>query len=141
MSTGIAHLALTAKDMEKSLDFYTRVLGLKKAFELAHPRTGAPWIIYLHLGGRQFIELFYNATKDNPWNDTLQGFNHLCIEVDDIQKTVKHIEDSGYKVDRGPSQGADFNWQAWITDPDGIRIELMQISPESPQGKIIAAAK
>jgi lactoylglutathione lyase len=137
MITGLAHIAITVKDMEKSLDFYTRVLGFKKAFELPEPKTGAPWIVYLHLAGRQFVELFYNGTKDNPWEPALRGFNHLCLEVDDMQATMKHIEASGYKIDRPAKEGPDFNWQSWLTDPDGIRIELMQISPKSPQGKLI----
>jgi lactoylglutathione lyase len=137
MITGITHLALTVKDMEKSLDFYTRGLGYQKAFELPEPRTGAPWIVYLKAGS-QFIELFYNATDDNPWKPRLRGFNHIALQVDDIQTTVKSIEAAGIKMDQAPKQGADKNWQAWLTDPDGVRIELMQLDPESPQGKLIA---
>jgi len=120
--------------MEKSLDFYIRVLGFKKAFSLAHPETGAPWIEYLQ-AGNQFVELFYNGTEDNPWRSSLRGFNHLCLMVDDIHSMLKKIEEAGYPMDRGVSEGKDKNLQAWLTDPDGLRIELMQISPQSPQGK------
>ena len=140
MLTGIAHLALTVKNMEQSVDFYCRVLGFKRAFELAHPKTGAPWIVYLHLADRQFVELFYDGTVDNPWTSALRGVNHLCFEVDDIHKTAAQIKETGYKVDREPELGVDNNWQCWVTDPDGVRIELMQISPDSPHGKVIAAA-
>jgi len=55
--TAIAHLAVTVKDMKKSLDFYTRVLGFKKAFEIPEPETGKPWIEYLYVGNKQFVEL------------------------------------------------------------------------------------
>ena len=134
MITGIAHLALTAKDMEKSLDFYIRVLGFKKAFSLAHPETGAPWIEYLQVG-TQFIELFYNRNEENPWKSSLRGFNHLCLLVDDIYSIVKGIEEANYPMDSGVREGSDKNLQAWLKDPDGVRVELMQISPESPQGK------
>jgi lactoylglutathione lyase len=138
MLTGITHLALTVKDMEKAKDFYCRVLGLRKAFELTEPDTGAPWIVYLHLDKNQFVELFYNGTTDNPWNPSLRGFNHICFEVDDIQKTAEQIEKAGYKLDKQPKKGVDNNWQCWVTDPDGVRIELMQISPDSPHGKTAA---
>ncbi|GHV43158.1 lactoylglutathione lyase [Spirochaetia bacterium] len=138
MLTGITHLALTVKDMEKAVDFYCRVLGLKKVFELPEPKTGAPWIVYLHLDKKQFVELFYNGTTDNPWNSSLRGFNHICFEVDDINRIAAHIKESGYKLDTEPKLGVDKNWQAWVTDPDGVRIELMQISPDSPHGKIAA---
>ncbi|GHV90747.1 lactoylglutathione lyase [Spirochaetia bacterium] len=138
MVTGIAHLAITVKDMEKSLDFYTRILGFKKAFEMPNRSTGEPWIVYLHIKKNQFLELFYHGERDNPWDASLRGFNHICLEIDDIQGMVKHIEDSGWKIDQALKQGGDKNLQAWISDPDGVRIELMQISPESPQGKIAA---
>lgn len=136
--TGIAHIAITVKDMEKSLDFYTRVLGFKKAFEIPEPETGDPWIEYLYVGGGQFVELFYGGAKDNPWNGDLRGFNHLCLEVDDIHSVVERIKKEGVEItDNGPKQGCDYNWQAWIKDPDGIRIEFMQIDKQSPHYKTI----
>jgi lactoylglutathione lyase len=138
MLTGITHLALTVKNMDAAVDFYCRVLGFKKAFELAEPKTGAPWIVYLHLDKKQFVELFYKGTVDSPWESSHRGFNHICFEVDDIQKTAAGIKSSGYKLDREPSLGVDKNWQSWVTDPDGVRIELMQISPDSPHGKVAA---
>jgi lactoylglutathione lyase len=135
--TGIAHLAVTCKDMEKSLDFYTRVLGFKKVFEIPDPKTGAPWINYLYISDGQFVELFYNGKKDNPFSDDLRGFNHICLCVDDIFAVCDHVKKAGYKLDVEPNQGVDFNYQAWLTDPDGIRVELMQIDPKSPHYKAI----
>jgi lactoylglutathione lyase len=93
--TGIAHVAVTVKDMEKSLDFYTRVLGFKRAFTIPDPQTGNPWIEYLYIGNGQFIELFYGGAKDNPWSGELRGFNHLCVQVDDIHSAVAHIKKEG----------------------------------------------
>jgi lactoylglutathione lyase len=135
--TGIAHLAVTVKDMDKALDFYTRVLGFKKAFEIPNPKDGKPWIVYLHLAGNQFIELFYGGTEDNPFADEKRGFNHICLEVDDIFKVCDDIKAKGFKLDVEPNQGVDYNYQAWLKDPDGIRVELMQIDPKSPHYKAI----
>jgi lactoylglutathione lyase len=134
MSTisAIAHIAITVKDMEKSLDFYTRVLGFKKAFEIPEPGTGKPWIQYLYIGNGQFAELFYGGAKDNPWSGDMRGFNHICLQVDDLQAAVERIKKEGGEITDGPKQGLDFNWQAWIKDPDGIRVELMQIDKKSP---------
>jgi len=137
MLTGITHLALTVKDMDKAVDFYCRLLGFVKAFEINEPNTGAPWIVYLHLAKNQFVELFYNGSVDNPWKSSIRGFNHICFEVDDIQKIAAKIKSEGYCLDKEPKLGADKNWQCWVTDPDGVRIELMQISPDSPHGKFI----
>jgi len=133
--TGIAHIAVTVRDMEKSLDFYTRVLGFKKAFSISEPKTGEPWIEYLYMGNGQFVELFYGGTKDNPWNEELRGFNHICLQVDDIQSVVERVSKEGVEITDDLKQGVDYNWQAWIKDPDGIRIEFMQIDERSPHYK------
>ena len=44
-------------------------------------------------------------------------------------------KDAGFAVDVEPNQGVDYNWQAWVTDPNGVRIELMKIDPKSPHAK------
>jgi lactoylglutathione lyase len=135
--TGIAHIAITVKDMEKSLDFYTRALGFKKAFSIPEPKTGEPWIEYLFVGNGQFVELFYGGKKDNPWSGELRGFNHICLQVDDIHGVVERVKKEGVEIKASPMQGSDFNWQAWVEDPDGIRVEFMQIDEKSPQSKAI----
>ena len=133
MITGIAHAAVTVKDMPESVRFYTQALGCREAFVFQHPETGEPWIVYLNVSPGQFIELFYGGTEEQSWHDILMGFNHLCLEVDDIHAAVQKIRDAGYPIDIEPQQGLDHNWQAWTRDPNGIRIELMQIMPDSPQ--------
>ena len=135
MITRITHGAITVKDMALSLKFYTEAMGFKKVFEIPEPKTGAPWIVYLNVCPGQFIELFYDGTVDNPWRSELIGFNHFCFEVDDIYAATQQVKDAGFTMDVEPNQGADYNWQAWVTDPNGVRIELMQIDPKSPQAK------
>ena len=61
MMKGIAHAAFNVSDMERALRFYRETFGFEKAFELKHPETGEPWIVYVHAGGNQFIELFYGG--------------------------------------------------------------------------------
>jgi catechol 2,3-dioxygenase-like lactoylglutathione lyase family enzyme len=135
MITGLAHAAVTVKDMAESIRFYTEALGFKHAFDFQHPVTGEPWIVYLNISHGQFIELFYGGEEDCPWHDSLTGFNHLCLGTDDIFAAVQKVRDAGYTIDSEPVQGLDHNWQAWTKDPNGIRIELMQIMPDSPQSK------
>ena len=133
MITNIAHNAVTVADMEASLRFYTEGLGFRKAFEIPNPDTGEPWIVYLNICPGQFLELFYGGTEQNPWRNEHIGFNHFCFEVDDIHTAVEQVRQAGYPIDIEPKQGADLNWQAWVTDPNGVRIELMKIDPNSPQ--------
>ena len=77
MITGLAHAAVTVKDMAESLRFYTEALGFQRAFDIRHPVTDEPWIVYLNISHGQFLELFYGGTEDCPWRDSLIGFNHL----------------------------------------------------------------
>jgi catechol 2,3-dioxygenase-like lactoylglutathione lyase family enzyme len=132
---GINHLAITVKNMEESLDFYTRVLGFKRVFDIDNPKDGKPWIVYLLVYEGQFVELFYGGETPNPWNSKLIGFNHICFLVDDVHAVAKRIKDAGWKLDAEPSMACDNNWQCWVSDPNGIRIEMMKISPDSPHAK------
>jgi len=141
MLTGIAHAAFNVKDMEKTIAFYENSLGFKKAFDIARPENGQPWIVYMYGAKDQFVELFYGGEKENPYKDENMGFNHLCLAVDDIQAAWKKIVESNAPQDDAPKQGADFNWQCWTHDPNGVKIELMQLDPRSPQMQFIKNLK
>ena len=67
---GIAHAAFNVSDMERALRFYRETFGFEKAFELKHPETGEPWIVYVHAGGNQFIELFYGGVNPQKYHTT-----------------------------------------------------------------------
>lgn len=131
MITGIGHGAYGVADMERSLGFYCGGLGLREAFRLYND-DGETWIVYLHIGGPDFIELFPDPrVQGGPV--PAGSYRHLCLMVDDITATLAALAARGVHADRPPARGKDHNWQAWLTDPDGNRIELMQIAPESPQ--------
>lgn len=131
----ITHLAVDTIDMEESLKFYKEVFGFEKAFEIAHPETGAPWIVYLQIAKGQFLELFYTDPDKKRMGSTEVGFSHICFCVDSIEETAKHIQDLGYTLDILPCRGCDNNLQAWVRDPNGVRIEMMEISPDSPHAR------
>ncbi|MDO4274545.1 MAG: VOC family protein [Eubacteriales bacterium] len=128
----LTHVAITTKNMEETLKFYKEVLGFEKVFELANPDTKEPWIVYVQVCAGQFLELFYGGSRNHTQAEGEIGVNHLCFEVDDVEKTAKHITDLGYQLDILPCVGCDNNLQTWVRDPNGIRIELMQVSPDSP---------
>jgi lactoylglutathione lyase len=119
--------------MEKSLDFYCNVLGLSRVFDLSH--GDKPWIIYLKVCGGQFIELFYTGPEETVEQANSASYTHLCLEVFDIHEACESIKSKGYPLTSEPVQGIDLNMQAWVADPDGNRIELMQINENSPQAK------
>ncbi|MCR4584499.1 MAG: VOC family protein [Lachnospiraceae bacterium] len=137
MVKGIGHAAFNVKDMGRSIAFYENTMGFKKAFSIKRPETGEPWIEYIYAGGDQFIELFYGGTNEIPYSDENIGFFHMCVEVDDILEAWKRIVDTDAPQDDAPKQGVDFNWQCWTHDPDGNKIELMQLSEDGPQMKFV----
>jgi catechol 2,3-dioxygenase-like lactoylglutathione lyase family enzyme len=125
-------LAYNVGNMESSLAFYCGVLGFQKAFEI-HKEDGSPWIVYIKVCPGQFIELFYGG--ENKLEPPVKpiGFHHLCLEVEDIQQIATHLNAKGMTLDVEPKQGRDTNWQCWAKDPDGNRIEFMQLIPGAPQ--------
>jgi catechol 2,3-dioxygenase-like lactoylglutathione lyase family enzyme len=134
MIKGIAHTAYNVLNMEDSLYFYCDVLGFKKAFDL-NDEEGNPWIVYLKIKEGQFIELFYGDSKKVKENLEPSSYSHLCLEVDDIYEIAERLEKMNVKLDVKPNRGKDLNYQCWTKDPDGNRIEFMQMDPNSPQNK------
>ncbi len=131
----IGHVAIRVKDIKKSLDFYVNKLGLAEMFRLN--RDGKLWIVYLRLTDTQFIELFPDAVGDRAPKEDTVGLNHVCLECDDIDLVLKQIAAKGIPLFRPKKLGADNNYQAWIEDPDGNRIELMQMGKGSMQEEAI----
>ncbi|MGD9711572.1 MAG: VOC family protein [Thermomicrobiales bacterium] len=129
MITDLAHVAFAVRDVDVSLAFYDQ-LGVHEAFRL-HRDDGTLMLVYLHVGGDRFIELFPGGPA--PDLDRRQSFMHICLRSDDIHADVERLRDAGVPIVKEVKEGLDHNLQAWIADPDGNKIELMQLSEESPQ--------
>jgi lactoylglutathione lyase len=127
----IGHVAISVRDIDRSLDFYVRQLGFAEMFRLE--REGRLWIVYLRVTDTQFVELFPDATGERAPPFAAVGFNHLCLEVDDMTAALEELTGRGVKLTQQRKTGVDHNDQAWIEDPDGNRIELMQLSPKALQ--------
>ena len=128
MITGLAHTCFTVSDLDRAIAFYRDGLGLKEAFDFIN-ENGKRFGVYLHVGGRNFIELFVGELGERV---DKQSYKHMCLEVDDIETTVEALRARGVEV--SPiKMGSDHSYQAWITDPDGNRIELHHYTPESKQ--------
>jgi len=130
--TDLAHTALACADLDASIEFYGK-LGLNEAFRLTRD-DGSTMLVYLHVAGDRFIELFPGGPDAGSRADKVAvSFRHLCLMTDDIVADVEQLRGKGVSIDREISIGRDSNKQAWISDPDGNPIELMQISAISPQ--------
>ncbi|MCI0397971.1 MAG: VOC family protein [Chloroflexi bacterium] len=137
MITDLGHTAFATHDLERSLAFYTR-LGLQEAFRLHHP-DGSLMLVYLHVAGDRFIEIFPGGPPPDP--NRRGSFMHLCLLTDNLHSTVEQLRQAGVEIEQEPKRGLDHNWQAWIRDPDGNAIELMQLVEESPQRQVARASE
>lgn len=136
MYKGLGHYAVRASDIEKSLAFYKDVLGFEEAFR-QDDVNGNPWIIYLSIVPGQFIELFMSGTEAQDWSDKVIGFTHICLETDDVEKTLEILRANGAPIDREIAFGRSGAKQFWTHDPDGIPIEIMELPPSSKQAQAI----
>ena len=132
----ITHVAIRVKDVARTLEFYVGKLGFAEMMRL--DRDGRLWLVYLRITDDQYLEVFPEGEGDAAPGADAVGYDHMCLAVADIDRAVRELEAAGIPLYRPKTQGADGNWQAWIVDPDGHRIELMQMSPDSLQAKAIA---
>ncbi|MGQ9631941.1 MAG: VOC family protein [bacterium] len=134
MITGIGHAAFRVRDLEKSLSFYTKVMGFPEAFRL-NDDAGNLILVYLKVGEGGFIELFPGGKTSVELPRDHIGYCHLCLTVDDIRKTLKELKSRGLPIEGEAKRGKDGNYQYWVEDPDGNPIELMQIMADSLQAQ------
>ena len=128
MLKALAHACYVVRDLDVSIGFYEK-LGCTRAFDFIND-AGERFGVYLHVGGRSFIELFVGSAEAPAEG---QSYKHICLEVDDVQEAVPALRAQGLEV-TGATLGSDHSWQAWLADPDGNRIELHGYTAESKQG-------
>jgi glyoxylase I family protein len=112
--------------LEKSTDFYSRVLDLPVKFRFH--KDGSFFGAYFEAGNRTYVEVF-QSSDDLPDRSHIV---HFCLEVDDLESAVSDLRAKGFEVS-DPKLGADESWQAWIADPDGVNIELHEYTERSSQ--------
>lgn len=123
----ILHTMLRVGDLDKSLDFYTQVLGMKLLRRKDYPdgKFTLAFVGYQDEANGTVLELTHNW--DTKEYDLGQGFGHIAIEVDDAYQACTETKKRGGKVVReaGPMKhGATVI--AFIEDPDGYKIEFIQ---------------
>jgi lactoylglutathione lyase len=130
--TGLGHVAIKVRDIDRTLAFYTGVLGMREMMRI-NKDDGTLWIVYLRITDTQFLEVFPGAETERApgWNSN--GLNHICLTFNDLEAVVRELTSRGVKFIIQLKTGADRNRQAWIEDPDGNRIELMQMMPNAMQ--------
>lgn len=125
----ILHTMLRVGNMTRSIDFYTKVLGMNLLRTTERPEQKYS-LAFVGFGkgnvdGQSEIELTYNHGVDSY--DLGTAYGHIAISVPDAYAACEKIRASGGYVTReaGPVMGGD-TIIAFVTDPDGYKIELIQ---------------
>lgn len=120
------HTMIRVGDLQKSIDFYTNVLGMKLLRQKDYPdgKFTLAFVGYGDESDNTVIELTHNWDTDSY--DMGNGFGHLAIEVADVYKATDEIRQRGGKIirDAGP-MNAGTTIIAFVEDPDGYQIELL----------------
>ena len=133
----LAHLNFVTNDLSKIIDFYVNKLGMKVKFTL-NKKDGQPFGYYFECGNSTFLEFSDQAMAAEVWGGNVEElttgtrYKHFCLEVIGLDEFSKELKSKGVDVSE-ISTGMDNSRQAWITDPDGNQIELMEYGPSSLQ--------
>jgi len=122
----ILHTMLRVGDLNRSIDFYTQVLGMTLLRRKDYPegRFTLAFVGYGDESEQAAIELTHNWETDAYELGT--GYGHIALEVDDVYQACAEIKERGGKILReaGP-MNAGTTIIAFVMDPDGYPIELM----------------
>lgn len=127
MINQIAHVCISSLDLDATERFYCKGLGFRKVFDFV--RDGNVVGFYLGVTENTYIEVFRQDKVDTKAKSPVR---HFCLEVDSIDVVSDHLTESGYEVTE-KKLGADESWQAWVTDPAGVRIEFHEYTEKSTQ--------
>ena len=122
----ILHTMLRVGDLDRSIKFYTEVLGMRLLRRKDYPdgKFTLAFIGYGDEAENTVIELTYNWDTDSY--DLGSGYGHIALEVDDVYQATEEIRQRGGKIirDAGP-MNAGTTIIAFVEDPDGYPIELI----------------
>ena len=124
----IDHTEFVPADFEKTLKFYTEILGFKIQMRRKIERPPMKELVFIELGGTM-LELFsvdnpLPVSKD-PWR---VGYRKIALQVENVPKVLEYLKSKGVEIVSGPppAPGAPPPTRAEIKDPDGISIELLE---------------
>ncbi len=124
----LLHTMLRVKDLDRSVEFYTKLLGMKelRRREVPEGKYTLAFVGYGDEDDTSVIELTYNWDQTNGY-DLGTGFGHLAVGLPDVYKACETLKQAGAKITReaGPVKFGT-TVIAFVEDPDGYKVELVQ---------------
>ena len=125
----VLHTMLRVGDLERSLDFYSNVLGMKIIRRKDYPdgRFTLAFVGYGDESSTALIELTHNW--DTKTYDIGTGYGHIALGMENIYAACEAIREKGGKISREPGPMKHGTTEiAFVEDPDGYKIELIQLA-------------
>ena len=124
MPTRLVHTCVRVRDADASVRFY-RALGFEERGRL---NFASAYNVYLGLpGDGDRLELTVNVGREEPY-DLGDGYNHVAVAVEDLDAALAHLADIGVQPEKPPYRPGDrddLQRIAFVADPDGYRVELI----------------
>ena len=120
MAIAVQYTTLIVNDLEESVAFYRDVLGFQEGYHVDLPDGGA--ITIMNSNGGASIELI--CSKSFP-----VGMYSIGTDVDDLDAAIRHLQEFGYQT-TGPVVPTTVGRMTFVTDPNGVRICLIEHSEE-----------
>ena len=124
MKTKFTYVGIRVTNLQKSIDFYTKLLGMKVVGRGKNEQTRGEYVAMQSEKGGFILELNYYE-KDSPFSTEYtagEGLDHLAFKVDNLDKALEETRKAGYRVIL-EMKANESRW-AFIEDPDGIWIEF-----------------
>ena len=120
------HTSIFVNDMEQSIDFYTKKLGLRLLGGPDH-HPGNADMAFVGADWNSYVELVYDLEEHAPYQ-LGNRYEHLALEIDgDLEAVCEHLREQGVKILRGPKKSPGGTRSiAFIEDPNGIPVELLE---------------
>lgn len=129
----ILHTMIRVGELQRSIDFYTGVLGMRLLRKTDYPggRFTNAFVGYEDESRAAVLELTHNW--DTKSYDLGTGYGHVAIEVDDAYRTCEEVKKRGGKVTREPGPMKHGTTViAFVEDPDGYKIEFVERRQPQP---------
>jgi catechol 2,3-dioxygenase-like lactoylglutathione lyase family enzyme len=128
---GVSFVSLSVPDLDKGVEYYTKTLGFPEAYR-QFTAAGAVQFVMVQVSKDTFVQL-WPASAQRP-----AGIEHFAFQVENLPAVAAMFKQRGASVGEVTFNKTTKMDHANLTDPNGVRMELIELPPESPLGQAMA---
>jgi len=140
MKAKFGYTGIRVRDLEKAVDFFTKVLGMKIQARISAPWNKGEFVNLVTSDGKHWLEINWYADDSpaaGPYSEGEQ-LDHLGFEVDDLEGSLKKLNDAGYPTLIGPTKAGRWTF-AFVKVVDNLWLDVYSIR-KTPKKKTKARA-